>query len=463
MTATGSAQVALTIGTQTRHATLSSWSRQSLYFAYTVQEEDRDEDGISIAPNSLLLNGGTIRATVGTTDVDLSHGAVAAARGNKVNGSDRKAPKVRDISFRSAPARGGTYEFGEIIEVRFEFDKAVTATGKPQVALTIGTQTRHATFFAWGRQVLYFTYAVQEDDRDEDGISIAANALALNGGTIKSADGTIDADLTHRAVAAERRRKVNGSDSSPPGVRDIAFNSSPARGNTFGLGETVEVRVEFDRAVKATGSPQVAMTIGKQMRHATLSAWSPQSMHFEYTVQGPDRDEDGISIPANALLLNGGTIKSADGTTDADLTHGPVAAGRGSKVNGGDSTPPKVRRISLISSPDRGGTYGFGETVEVKVEFDRAVAASGTPQVALTIGTQTRHATYFGWRSDALFFRLFVRKADRDEDGISIPADALSLSGGTIKSADGSTDADLAHGAVGPDPTRKVNGSRAEP
>ena len=50
---------------------------------------------------------------------------------------------------------------------------------------------------------------------------------------------------------------------------------------------------------------------------------------------------------------------------------------------------------------------------------------------------------------------------DRDEDGISIPANALSLSGGTIKSADGSTDADLAHGAVGPDPSRKVNGERS--
>ena len=462
VTATGSAQVALTIGTQTRHATLSSWSRQSLYFSYTVQEEDRDEDGISIAPNSLLLNGGTIRATVGTTDVDLSHGAVAAARGNKVNGSDRKAPKVRDISFRSAPARGGTYELGEIIEVRFEFDKAVTATGKPQVALTIGTQTRHATFFAWGRQVLYFTYAVQEDDRDEDGISIAANALALNGGTIKSADGTIDADLTHRAVAAERRRKVNGSDSSPPGVRDIAFNSSPARGNTFGLGETVEVRVEFDRAVKATGSPQVAMTMGKQMRHATLSAWSPQSMHFEYTVQGPDRDEDGISIPANALLLNGGTIKSADGTTDADLTHGPVADKWRSKVNGGSSMPPGVRDISFISSPARADIYGLGETIEVRVEFDSPVMVTGSPQVALTIGSQARQAVYSpSWRGPRYaHFSYAVQEGDRDDDGISIAANALALNEGTIKHAgDRTTDADLTHGAVAANPTRKVNGN----
>ncbi len=461
VTATGTPQVALTIGTQTRHATLSSWSTQSLYFSYTVQAGDRDKDGISIPANALVLNGGTITTTDGTTDADLTHEAVAALRGSKVNGSATAQPGVTDIALSSSPARGDTYELGETIEVRVQFDRAVTATGTPQVALTIGARTRHATLFGWGRQHLTFTYTVREEDRDEDGVSIAANALALNGGTIRTTVGAIDVDLTHGPVTVERGNKVNGRNSTPPGVREIAFNSFPARGGTYELGETIEVRVEFDRAVTIGGEPQVALTIGTQTRHATLSAWSTQSLHFEYTVQGVDRDEDGISIAANALLLNGATIKSADGTTDADLTHGPVAAGRGSTVNGGDSTPPKVRRISLISSPDRGETYGFRETVEVEVEFDRAVAASGTPQVALTIGTQTRHATYFGWRSDALFFRLFVRKADRDEDGISIPANALSLSGGTIKSADGSTDADLAHGAVGPDPTRKVNGERS--
>ena len=462
VTIRGEPRVALTIGTQTRHATLSAWTTQFLHFEYTVQGEDRDEDGISIAANALLLNGGTITSADGSTDADLTHGPVAAGLGSKVDGSDGEAPKVRDISFRSAPARGGTYELGEMIEVRFEFDRAVTATGTPQVALTIGTQTRHATFFAWGRQVLYFTYAVQEDDRDEDGISIAANALALNGGTITSADGTIDADLSHRAVAAERRRKVNGSDSSPPSVRDIAFNSSPTRGDTFGLGETIEVRVEFDRAVKATGSPQVALTIGKRMRHATLSAWSPRSMRFEYTVRGPDRDEDGISIPANALLLNGGTITSADGATDADLTHGPVADKWRSKVNGGSSMPPGVRDISFNSSPARADTYGLGETIEVRVEFDSAVTVTGSPRMALNIGSQTRQALYSpSWRGPRYaHFSYAVQEGDRDDDGISIAANALALNEGTIKqAADRATDADISHGAVAANPTRKVDGS----
>ena len=54
-------------------------------------------------------------------------------------------------------------------------------------------------------------------------------------------------------------------------VSSIIISSSPATGDTYELGETVEVKVRFDRTVKATGSPQVALTIGTQTRHATLS------------------------------------------------------------------------------------------------------------------------------------------------------------------------------------------------
>ena len=63
-------------------------------------------------------------------------------------------------------------------------------------------------------------------------------------------------------------------------------------------------------------------------------------MQRQYTVQGPDRDEDGISIAANALALNGGTIRYAgDGRTDAGLTHDAVADDPTRKVNGSQAAP----------------------------------------------------------------------------------------------------------------------------
>ena len=463
--ASGEPRMALTVGTETRHAEFAGWGTKTLYFEYTVQEGDRDEDGISIPANALSLNGGTIKAADGSTDVDLTHGTVAADSRRKMNGNAVTPPAVSQIYFSTSPARGNTYELGETVEVVVDFDRTVKVTGSPQVALTIGAETRHALYDIGFDNALYFEYAVQAGDRDEDGISIQANALSLNGGSITATDGATGADLTHPAVAPERDRKVDGSsDVAPPRVRHISFDSAPAGGDTYELGETVELVVDFDGAVRVTGSPQLALTIGAETRNATWFGWGSQTLYFQYTVHAGDRDEDGISIPANALLLNGGTITAADGITEADLTHPAVADERGSKVDGSLVTPPVVIDVHFISSPARGDTYERGETVEVLVEFDKEVAVTGSPQVALTIGAETRHAISDRWGSSpALLFEYTVREGDRDEDGISIPANALSLNGGTITAADGTTDADLTHGAVAAERSGKVNGSRISP
>ncbi len=468
VTATGEPQVALTVGTQTRYATLFAWSSQSLLFGYTVQEADRDEDGISISSDALLLNRGTITAAEGTTDADLTHEALSAQRDSKVNGSlVAPPPRVREISFRSSPATGDTYGLGETVEVEVDFDKAVTATGHPRIALTIGAETRHATFSGWGRESLHFvslhfSYTVQEEDRDEDGISIAANALVLNGGTITAA-GTIDADLTHEALSAQHGSKVNGSLSTQPGVKRVALISFPERGDMYGLGETVKVIVEFDRAVKATGSPRVALNVGTQTRYATLYSRGRQHFTFNYTVQEEDRDEDGISIAANALALNGGTITATVGTTDVDLTHRAAVSEPRSKVNGSLVAQPRVRAIRFSSSPARGDTYARGELIEVEVEFDRTVTVSGTPGLALTVGAHTRYAAYSASWSEHAYLIYRVQEDDRDEDGISIPANVLIVIGGAITAADGTTEADLGHDALAADPGRKVNGGRVTP
>ena len=196
-------------------------------------------------------------------------------------------------------------------------------------------------------------------------------------------------------------------------------------------------------------------------------------------MQEGDRDEDGISIAANALALNGGTITHADDpTTGASIAHSGVAADLTRKVNGSLVTQPMVRALYLDNHvpPPSGDTYVLGEIVRVWVEFDRDVTVTGRPLVALTIGSQTRHATYSGYSTlivpgggmvvdeDVLSFDYLVQATDRDEDGVSIPANALGLSGGTIThAASPAIDADLGHDAVAADPGRKVNGGRATP
>ena len=94
------------------------------------------------------------------------------------------------------------------------------------------------------------------------------------------------------------------------------------------------------------------------------------------------------------------------------------------------------------------------------------MAVTGTPRVAVTVGTRTRSAALdrtAGPRSSAssLFFKYTVVEEDSDTEGVSIAANAISLNGATITATDDSTDAVLTHPAVPADPTRKVGSGSA--
>ena len=143
---------------------------------------------------------------------------------------------------------------------------------------------------------------------------------------------------------------------------------------------------------------------------------------FRYTVQAADSDADGISVAATALGLNSGTINDArDGTTAASLGLGTNAiANDGDHKVDGAQGPPGVTGVA-IGAPVVGDTFERGDTIKATVTFNKAVDVSGTPQLALGIGTQTRQASYAsGTGTASLVFRYTVVQADADADGLSI-------------------------------------------
>ena len=465
VTVTGSPQVALTVGSRSRAASYVSGT-QRLAFAYTVQADDRDADGVSVAADAISLAGGSIAALDGTTAATLRHLPVAASRGRKVDGSRVRPPAVSGVAFSASPASGDTYELGETIAATVTFDKPVTVSGSPVLALTVGSRTRQAAFSssaATGVTTLAFHYPVQASDRDADGIAIPANAIRLNGAAITAADdAAVDAVLRHAAVPADAGRKVNGGEVSAPAVTGVSFSGSPASGDTYELGETVRVRVAFDKPVTVTGSPRIGLTIGSHTRPAAFAAASSdQVLTFAYSVQTQDADADGIGIAANAIRLAGGAIMAAvDAGTAADLAHAAVPADANRKVDGSQVTAPAVSAIRFAGRPAGAGTYVRGETIRVQVRFNRAVTVSGSPRVTLLVGSATRTAAFTSAdaAANAVYFAYTVQAADLDNDGIAIAADAISLNGGSVKAGDGTTDADLSHAAVGADATRKVDG-----
>ena len=525
----GTPQLKLTIGSPRSvdvvrwadyDAALSAPERGRLVFSYTVQASDIDTNGILAGP-MIALNGGRITSADGVRDANL-YGVFPGYQAQLVLVDGRNeipALRVSSIEFETAPRYESTYRLSEQIRVTVSFSGPVRVTGTPQLGLTIGSRTRQASYDAVRSGVLpipevlsgpssplpslVFTYKVQATDLDADGISVAANALALNGGTIsrtRDARSTA-ASLSHAAVTTDATRKVDGRlrllvELSP--VR--YYNTDDLRDGTYRLDEEMLFELYAEPPVTVTGTPRLKMFFGEgnqddyalqtagwdplrqTTRYADYDAAlsSPNRLVFSYTIRAADSDADGIVVPDAPITLNGGTIADrADPTNHADLRKpagggiqvsscgpwsGSCKVDGGGTTHGGGSPAPRLRvnTVRLMGTPASGVTYRLGEQIQVAVTFSEAVTVTGTPQVGLTIGSQTRQAVYDATRSEGalLEFSYYVQATDADADGIGIAANALTLNGGTIsRTSDSTTAAALGHAGVGTDDTRKVDGS----
>ena len=368
----------------------------------------------------------------------------------------QSAPVLNNVAIQDPPV-GNTFEGGDTINVSIAFSAAVTVTGSPQLALNIGLNTRQAAYVSGsGGDTLVFRYVVQSTDLDADGISIGSSALALNSGTINGSGGTAaQIALGGQAVTNSGNHRVNGATLTAAAVSAVSITSTPLTATTYGQVETIEVQVTFGRRVLVTGAPQLALRIGSTDRQANYVSIDGRVLTFRYVVQPTDSDNGGISVLANALTLNGGTIFDArDGTTAATRTIPAALAtdDTSHRVDGTHQVGPTVTGVSMVSTPSSAGVYGRGERIEVRVAFNLPVWVTGTPQLALQIGTNTRQASYVSGRgTQALVFLYVVVAADKDTDGIALAsADALTLNGGTLRLAGRNRD-------EGEDPQTRAN------
>ena len=190
----------------------------------------------------------------------------------------------------------------------------------------------------------------------------------------------------------------------------------------------------------ADGSDPVRLTFDfSAFGHASHNvAWSPDGTRIAFTSWRPTRSGDDLNI----------YVLRVDGTN-----RGP--GGPAPRTN------LRVNAVRFTGTPANGDAYRPDERIQAAVTFSEAVTVAGTPQLGLTIGTETRQAAYDASQSKGtlLVFTYAVQATDSDTDGVSIPANALNLNGGTITLASDSTAAAaLGHVAVAPDPARKVVG-----
>ena len=474
--------LALAVGGQVRQATYDGVYQDGVRFRYVVQAADSDADGIGIAADALALNGGSIRDAAGN-DAVLALGvhASAANSAHKVDGGSGSAPTVAAVTITSTPAANGTYKRGEEIEVAVRFDRTVAVTGSPQLTLGIASGNRTA---AWERAgtsptTHYFRYATQQSDVDVDGLSIGAGALALNGGAIRGGrGGAVDANLNLavHAISNASGHKLDGSQSETPFVTGVSFLTLPARGSVYRVGETIRLRATFNRAVRVTtqlsvpndpGFPQLALGFGSETRYADFEQSSvglqpaTRTLTFAYAVQAGDYDADGLAV--TALAANRSIIRL--GSVDANLSLGSHAIAAASYTV--DARQPQVSGVRIVSAPaaSQNSQYAAGDGIEAEVTFDLPIATTGSPQLALAVGSNERQMALRSAGGSALRFGYTVQSSDSDADGVSIGASALTLNSGSVTGRDTIVAARLGLGthALGNQPAHKVNGLLRRP
>ena len=485
----------------------------ALVFAYTVREGDEDDNGIFLMDGGrfddrdgpVALAGGAITAVEGGAAADLSWSGGGTERGHKVDGSralEGDAPTVVGrLRVTSWPVRGGAaYGVGDTIVFTLTFSEKVRVKGQPQPALVfeLGGEEREARYhglsdtdYEAGSPApaprseavkLHFEYRVGAGDRDEDGVSVGADAVRPGDATIRSAVTGFDADLSHAAVAPDPDHRVaagTATEPAGPGVTIMDAKGNPLAGHRLVIPEGGQGRYGLKlrtrpaqavhlKALMSDGDEDLAVLPSFTQPSIAPGAWgAPRWVDIAAADDADSVDGERVFLhrvhskdPAyNDLLLPDVVVVEAD---DDPKESGPP--------------PPEITAVAVASEPElESDTYGYGETIRFRVEFSEPVAVVGRPHFTFSLGNRNAgrrvDAPYAsGSGTAALEFGYEVQRGDEDDNGIFLlvgrdfteRAGPVGLGGGgLILAVEGGAAADLAHdtgrGAQG---GHKVDGSR---
>ena len=322
------------------------------------------------------------------------------------------------VKVTSSPASGDVYGPGETIEITVEFSSAVVVVGDPEFEFCMGddecrtgtdppARRRAAYNSGSGTTELVFSYVVgSDDDPDDDGNGIwigdGTRTLQLDSDDrIRSAETDHNAEIEHNAVGGQSDHKVD----AVADIDRIAVTSSPASGDTYDTGETIEITVTFDLAVNVTGDPQFGISAGGQKLASFTRGSGTTELVFGYTVQFGDEDDNGIWIGSHDhdsnptfRLDSDDAITGAATGHDADLAHDVIGQQNGHKVDGATelqgqaahAEPQEDDEITALTASfeDQPGGHDGESAFTLRIVFSEAVAIDA-PSVGVINGSVT--------------------------------------------------------------------------
>ena len=250
-------------------------------------------------------------------------------------------PTVTSLAMAVAPAGGWTD--GDSVRLAFGFSAPVTVAtdgGAPSVGLSLDGTSRQALYASGtGTASLMFAYTVTGDDGTVSQVTVAADGLATNGGTIRDADGR-DANLAHAgtdtsAVPAAAADPLTASFAGVPEAHD---GSTPFTFKlTFSEAPDVSNAVLSDDAFTVSGG-----TVKTAQRAAP-----PSNLQWNITIEPSGDDDVTVGLTTTSDCAASDAICTSGGTP---LTGVPAAFTVAGPEDAADDTAEEPVQAPLTAS-----------------------------------------------------------------------------------------------------------------
>ena len=229
-----------------------------------------------------------------------------------------------------------------------------------------------------------FSSTVDNSSTVQGGSTVRNSSTVCNNSTVDNV--TIDnATVCNSTVSNVLIANVTMLESVAPTVSGgvTISGASGVQNNLLNTGDVVSVTATFSENVSVNGTPQLTLLVGTTDRTATYTSGSGgTTLVFQYTIQAGETDSDGISIGADVIALNSGTISDASGN-NANLAHSSVPKNSSFMV---DTTAPTVTSFTSTSAD---GTYtdkSVPNNVNITATASEGVVSGNTITVTLDTG-----------------------------------------------------------------------------
>ena len=433
---TGTPQLSIETGANDATLNYSSGSGSpTITFNYTVPAGHTTNDLEYISSSSLVLNGGAIKDAAGN-NASLSMadpGSSGSLSSNKSFAVDGIVPVMTSVTSSLAD---GSYMVGDTIPVAIVFDDTIYVIGRPQVSLvTLANNSSTLVDYSSGSgsSSIIFNYVIEVGHESNDLDYSNTTALSLNGGSIRDISGN-NATLTlippgsNGSLSANKTLVVDG------GAPVVSSVTSTYSDGTYIVGDSIKINVLFSEVVTVTGVPIITLETGDNdvvINYA--NGTGTNTINFSYVVSEGEYTNDLSYMDQNALELNQGSIKDAAGNNIVLTLPEPDSTGSLS-INKSLVVDGILPFVNSVTSLDSNGTYIFGDTIDIAMNFSENVNVSGSPQLILETGSNDASVPYIsGSGSSTLIFRYIVQNGHYSLDLGYETDSSLVLNGGSIR------------------------------